>query len=69
MTKEKIERKIAVIFATDVVGYSKHMAANESETIHQEKIRYIYHRWKEIKKEIKETKEEEIKETKETTKP
>ena len=34
MTKEKIERKIAVIFATDVVDYSKHMEANESETIH-----------------------------------
>ena len=34
MAKEKIERKIAVIFATDVVGYSKHMEANESETIH-----------------------------------
>ena len=34
MTKEKIERKIAVIFVTDVVGYSKHMEANESETIH-----------------------------------
>ena len=34
MTKEKIERKIAVIFATDVVGYSKHMEADESETIH-----------------------------------
>ena len=34
MAKEKIERKIAVIFATDVVGYSKHMEVNESETIH-----------------------------------
>lgn len=34
MAKEKIKRKIAVIFATDVVGYSKHMEANESETIH-----------------------------------
>ena len=34
MTKEKIERKIAVIFATDVVDYRKHMEANESETIH-----------------------------------
>ena len=34
MVKEKIERKIAVIFATDVVGYSKHMEADESETIH-----------------------------------
>ena len=34
MAKEKIERKIAVIFATDVVGYSNHMEADESETIH-----------------------------------
>ena len=34
MVKEKIERKIAVIFATDVVGYSKHMEADETETIH-----------------------------------
>ena len=34
MAKEKIERKIAVIFATDIVGYSKHMEADESETIH-----------------------------------
>ena len=34
MAREKIERKIAVILATDVVGYSKHMEANESETIH-----------------------------------
>ena len=34
MAKEKIERKIAVIFATDVVGYSKHIEADESETIH-----------------------------------
>ena len=34
MAKEKIERKIAVIFATDVVGYSKHIEVNESETIH-----------------------------------
>ena len=31
MVKEKIERKIAVIFATDVVGYSKHMETDESE--------------------------------------
>ncbi len=30
---EEIDRKIAVIFATDVVGYSKHMEANESETV------------------------------------
>ena len=35
MAKEKkIERKIAVIFATDVVGYSKHMEADETDTIH-----------------------------------
>ena len=30
---EEIERKIAVIFATDVVGYSKQMEADESETV------------------------------------
>lgn len=34
MSDAKIERKIAVIFATDVVGYSKHMEADENETIH-----------------------------------
>ena len=34
MAREKIERKISVIFATDVVGYSKHMETDESETIH-----------------------------------
>ena len=34
MAKQNIERKIAVIFATDVVGYSKHMESDESETIH-----------------------------------
>ena len=33
MSAEKIERKIAVIFATDVVGYSKHMETDESETV------------------------------------
>ena len=33
MSNKKINRKIAVIFATDVVGYSKHMEADESETI------------------------------------
>ena len=33
MSVEKIERKIAVIFATDVVGYSKHMETNEVETV------------------------------------
>ena len=33
MAKEKIERKIAVIFATDVVGYSKHMEKDEDSTL------------------------------------
>ena len=33
MSDEDIDRKIAVIFATDVVGYSKHMEANESGTV------------------------------------
>jgi class 3 adenylate cyclase len=33
MSKAEIDRKIAVIFATDVVGYSKHMEANESGTV------------------------------------
>ena len=33
MSEEEIDRKIAVIFATDVVGYSKHMEADESETV------------------------------------
>ena len=33
MSEEKIDRKITVIFATDVVSYSKHMEANESGTV------------------------------------
>ena len=33
MTDEEIERKIAVILATDVVGYSKHMENDESGTV------------------------------------
>ena len=33
MSEEKIERKIAVIFAADVVGYSKHMKNNEDNTL------------------------------------
>ena len=32
-TKKEIERKIAVIFATDVVGYSKSVEKNEDQTI------------------------------------
>ena len=33
MPDDEIERKIAVIFATDVVGYSKHMEFNEVATV------------------------------------
>ena len=33
MAKKEIDRKIAVIFATDVVGYSQLMKKNEDETL------------------------------------
>ena len=33
MSEEEIDRKITLIFATDVVGYSKHMEADESGTV------------------------------------
>ena len=33
MTNKEIERKIAVIFAADVVGYSKSIEKNEEQTI------------------------------------
>ncbi|MGE4646872.1 MAG: adenylate/guanylate cyclase domain-containing protein, partial [Arenicellales bacterium] len=33
MTDEKVERKIAVILATDVVGYSTRMEKNEDQTL------------------------------------
>ena len=33
MSEEEINRKITIIFATDVVGYSKHMEVDESETV------------------------------------
>ena len=33
MANKEIERKIAVIFATDVVGYSKSVEKNEEQTI------------------------------------
>ena len=33
MPTRDIDRKIAVIFATDVVSYSKHMEMDESETV------------------------------------
>ena len=33
MTSSDIDRKIAVIFATDVVGYSKHMEKDENATL------------------------------------
>ena len=33
MAKKEIDRKVAIILATDVVNYSKHMETNESETV------------------------------------
>ena len=33
MSDKNIERKITVIFATDVVSYSKHMETNENGTL------------------------------------
>ena len=33
MSGQNIDRKIAVIFTTDIIGFSKHMEADESETI------------------------------------
>ena len=33
MSSDSVDRKIAVILATDVVGYSKHMETNEKETV------------------------------------
>ena len=33
MINKEINRKIAVILATDVVAYSKHMERNESDTV------------------------------------
>ena len=33
MSEEEINRKIAVIFATDVVGYSKSIENNETQTL------------------------------------
>ena len=33
MSSLDIDRKIAVIFATDVVGYSKHMEKDEDATL------------------------------------
>ncbi len=33
-----LERKIAVIFATDVVGYSKHMKKDEDSTLKSFKV-------------------------------
>ena len=43
MANKEIERKIAVIFATDVVGYSKSIEINEEQTIKNFRA-YIYHK-------------------------
>ena len=33
MSEEKVERKVAVILATDVVGYSTKIEQNETQTL------------------------------------
>ena len=33
MSQKEIDRKVAIILATDVVNYSKHMEKNEAETV------------------------------------
>ena len=33
MSQKEIDRKIAVIFVADVVGYSQHMKKDEDETL------------------------------------
>ncbi len=38
MSSVSVDRKIAVILATDVVGYSKHMETNEQETVKNLKV-------------------------------
>ena len=38
MSSDTVDRKIAVILATDVVGYSKHMETNEIETVQNLKV-------------------------------
>ena len=38
MSSDTVDRKIAVILATDVVGYSKHMETNEKETVKNLKV-------------------------------
>ena len=38
MSSVGVDRKIAVILATDVVGYSKHMETNEQETVKNLKV-------------------------------
>ena len=38
MSSDSVDRKIAVILATDVVGYSKHMETNEKETVKNLKV-------------------------------
>ena len=36
MSQKEIDRKVAIILATDVVNYSKHMEKNEAETVKKE---------------------------------
>ena len=38
MSEEKVERKVAVILATDVVGYSTKIEQNETQTLQTLKV-------------------------------
>ena len=40
----EINRKIAVIFVVDVVGYSRHMEVNENGTVHMVKT-FVHAGW------------------------
>ena len=42
MANKEIERKIAVIFATDVVGYSKSVEVNEEWKFKNKKLENIF---------------------------
>ena len=38
MSEEKVERKVAIILATDVVGYSTKIEQNETQTLQTLKV-------------------------------
>tara|TARA_B100000900_G_scaffold323990_1_gene283586 strand:- start:175 stop:324 length:150 start_codon:yes stop_codon:yes gene_type:complete len=42
MSQKEIDRKVAIILATDVINYSKHMEKNEAETVQNHRILIPY---------------------------